>query len=118
MVNVSSGAATKAYPGWGAYCLGKAGLRMASMVGAIEAEEISGLAERDIAVVSFAPGVIETPMQDEVRASDPDHFPRRQRFVELKESGSLLDASLPAAAIADLLDSDDLPRYTETRYGG
>lgn len=117
IVNVSSGAATRAYPGWGAYCMGKAALRMASQVFAAEAEETPGLRDRDIAIVSYAPGVIDTPMQADVRASDAGQFPRLQRFLDLQSSGSLVEPKLPAEEIVKLLSRDDLPRYSETRFG-
>lgn len=117
VVNVSSGAATRAYAGWGAYCMGKAALRMASQVLATEAEEVPALQGRDLAVVSYAPGVIDTAMQADVRASDAAEFPRLQRFLDLKSSGALVAPELPAAEIVKLLERDDLPRYSEIRFG-
>jgi NAD(P)-dependent dehydrogenase (short-subunit alcohol dehydrogenase family) len=117
VVNVSSGAATAAYPGWAAYCMGKAALRMAGQVMSVEADEVPALRGRDVAVVSYAPGVIDTPMQSEVRASPRDQFPRLQKFLDLQASGALVDPGLPAAEICRLLERDDLPRFSETRYG-
>ena len=56
---------------------------------------------------------------------DPDafvhlqrEFPRRQRFVELHESGSLHTPDGPAADIAELIERDDLPPFSRRRFGG
>lgn len=117
IVNIGSGASTSAYPGWAAYCSTKAALRMAAMVLGVEAEEVPDLADRDLAVVDFAPGVVETRMQEQIRGTDASRFPRRERFVEMKESGQLLDPRTPAAAVADLVESDDLPPFSERRFG-
>jgi NAD(P)-dependent dehydrogenase (short-subunit alcohol dehydrogenase family) len=40
-------------------------------------------------IESIAPGVIDTQMQAEIRASALEQFPMRPRFDQLKESGSL-----------------------------
>ena len=118
IVNVSSGAASSPYPGWSAYCMGKAALDMASAVLGLELEEVPRLAGRDASVVSYAPGVVDTAMQAEIRASDPASFPRRARFVELHTRGELVEPSRPAAEIADLLGADGLPRLSRRRFGG
>jgi NAD(P)-dependent dehydrogenase (short-subunit alcohol dehydrogenase family) len=82
LINVSSGAARNAYAGWSIYCAGKAAVdRMTECVQ--EEERAAGL--RAYAV---APGVIDTDMQAQVRASDPDAFPQLPRFLELKRRGA------------------------------
>jgi NAD(P)-dependent dehydrogenase (short-subunit alcohol dehydrogenase family) len=45
VVEISSGAATSAYPGWPLYCASKAALRMAGEVLAVEAREVAALRE-------------------------------------------------------------------------
>lgn len=116
VVNLSSGAATNAYPGWGAYCISKAGLRMASKALQIEAAEIAALKGRDIRVVEYAPGVVDTAMQVVARSSKAEDFPRVQRFKDLHAQGELADPSRPAAEILDLL-TEDIPAYSERRLG-
>ncbi len=117
IVNVSSGAATSAYPGWSAYCQTKAALDMASAVLGIELEEVPALHGRDAAVISYAPGVVDTAMQAKIRAADPASFPRRARFEALHARGELLSPATPAAQIADLLATDGLPRFSRRRMG-
>lgn len=80
LINVSSGAAWKAYAGWGAYCAGKAGVERLTQC--IQQEE----AETGLRAYSVAPGVIDTDMQARIRASSPEDFPEVERFVELKQS--------------------------------
>lgn len=116
IVNVSSGAATHAVPGWTAYCSGKAGLALASAVLAAEVEAYPDLAGRDLAVVDYAPNVVATRMQEELRSYDLGTFPGRARFVGLHERGELVAPEGPAAEIAALLERDDLPRHCALRY--
>lgn len=78
LLNVSSGAATSAYAGWSAYCAAKAGVDRLTEVVALE-EEAVGL--RCLAV---APGVIDTDMQTQIRASTAEAFPEVERFREMK----------------------------------
>ncbi len=82
LINVSSGAAWQPYAGWGAYCAGKAGVERLSEVVALE-EADSGLR-----VHSIAPGIVDTAMQDQIRASSPEAFPELDRFVEMKRRDS------------------------------
>jgi NAD(P)-dependent dehydrogenase (short-subunit alcohol dehydrogenase family) len=83
LINVSSGAAWNAYQGWGAYCAGKAAVeRLTEVV----AEEES---ETGLRVYSIAPGVVDTPMQDLVRASSAEDFPEVERFREMKREDGL-----------------------------
>ena len=110
VVNISSGAATKAYEGWGTYCSTKAALRMASQVLAAE--------RPDVQVLSYAPGVIDTPMQEEVRGSAKTEFPNLERFIGLHENGQLVKPELPAHEICDFLNSEaSEANYHEYRYG-
>ncbi|MGM0576425.1 MAG: SDR family NAD(P)-dependent oxidoreductase [Myxococcota bacterium] len=116
IVNIGSGASTSAYPGWSAYCSTKAALRMAGMVLGAELEEVPDLEGRDVAVVDFAPGVVATGMQERIRATDASRFPRRAKFVELHETGQLLEPGEPAAEVSRILASDDLPPFSERRH--
>jgi NAD(P)-dependent dehydrogenase (short-subunit alcohol dehydrogenase family) len=82
LINVSSGAASKPYQGWGPYCAGKAGVERLTEVVALE-ERASGLRAHAI-----APGVVDTDMQAEIRACPPERFPEVARFVEMKRDDS------------------------------
>ncbi|MCQ8896457.1 SDR family oxidoreductase [Limnobacter humi] len=82
IVHVSSGAARNPYPGWSVYCATKAALDMHAQ--AVAADQIQGLR-----ICSLAPGVIDTDMQGEIRASNPDDFPNLARFKALKAQNQL-----------------------------
>ncbi|MES2900333.1 MAG: SDR family oxidoreductase [Pseudomonadota bacterium] len=94
IVHVSSGAGRSAYPGWSVYCATKAALDQHASAAALDATP-------GLRICSLAPGVIDTPMQAEIRATSASQFPLRERFVELKRSGAL---RTPAACAAQLID--------------
>ena len=78
LINMSSGAAWNAYQGWGAYCAGKAGVERLTEVLALE-EKDAGLR-----AYSVAPGVVDTEMQEKIRATPEARFPDLPRFLDLK----------------------------------
>jgi NAD(P)-dependent dehydrogenase (short-subunit alcohol dehydrogenase family) len=80
LVNISSGAGSRAYEGWAAYCGSKAALNRMTEVVALE-EKAHGL--RAYAV---APGVVDTDMQATIRATDESDFPEVGQFRALKEA--------------------------------
>ncbi|GGY17705.1 SDR family NAD(P)-dependent oxidoreductase [Paludibacterium paludis] len=101
VLNISSGAAAKAYPGWGVYGAGKAGLDHFTRCVAAEQHGHPNPAQ----LVALYPGVVDTGMQDTIRATPAEGFPMRQRFVALKEEGQLTPPDTAAARIADYLAS-------------
>jgi NAD(P)-dependent dehydrogenase (short-subunit alcohol dehydrogenase family) len=74
IVNVSSGAAVTAYPGLAAYCSSKAGLRMAGTVLAAELTSPDRQLPKpaDVAILSYEPGVVDTPMPQPALGGAPD----------------------------------------------
>src|SRR5690348_8299015 len=81
IVNVSSGAAVRGVAGLGGYGASKAALRMAGMVFAAEVEAPTGRPRRDIRVLSYEPGTVDTPMQLNARTSSRDVLPSVDLFV-------------------------------------
>jgi sepiapterin reductase len=103
VLNISSGAGRRAIAGWSVYCAAKAGLDHLSRVMAEdEARRPNGAR-----VVSLAPGVIDTDMQAQVRASDAAAFPALPHFVEMKEQGQLATAADAAARVLAYLARPD-----------
>jgi len=117
LVNVSSGAATSARAGRTAYSSTKAALRLGGM--ALAAEALAGIGGtcRDLALVSYEPGMVDTAMQAENREASPEDLPDAGIFVALHAEGRLVSPERPAAEIAALLDRDDLPPFSEYRLG-
>jgi len=89
IVNLSSGAAHAPLEGWSAYCAAKAGLAMLTRSLALE------YGNAGVRVFGFAPGVVDTQMQAEIRASGINRVSKLPR-------ASLALASEPARAIAFL----------------
>jgi benzil reductase ((S)-benzoin forming) len=102
IVNVSSGAAKHPIEGWGAYCTTKAGLHMATRAMALEQARQS----RPARILSYAPGVLDTGLQEEVRASAVADFPALDRFIALKAEGKLATAEAVAETLVRFLQED------------
>jgi NAD(P)-dependent dehydrogenase (short-subunit alcohol dehydrogenase family) len=96
VLNISSGAGRNPVEGWAAYCASKAGLDHFSRVAALDEARKQNGAQ----IVALAPGVVETAMQRQLRATDADVFPDRQRFVDLHATGQV---ATPEAAAAKVL---------------
>ncbi|WP_245698307.1 SDR family NAD(P)-dependent oxidoreductase [Sporosarcina ureilytica] len=103
IMNISSGAGRKPYEGWGAYCTTKAGLDHFSRVIAVEQER----ATNPVEIVSIAPGIIDTGMQETIRHSSEASFPLLNRFVEYKEQGLLSSAEETARNLISFLEKAD-----------
>ena len=119
IVNVSSGAARGPFPGMSAYCSSKAALRMAGMVLASELDGAvaSGAPSRDVCILSYEPGMVDTAMQVAARSAPADLLPRVDFFVDAASSGKLVPPSAPASEIVRFLESDGAPRFSEARLG-
>jgi len=73
VINVGSGAAEVAMEGWSAYCSAKAGVAMLSRCLAEETKDTG------IRVYDFRPGVVDTDMQVQIRASGINPLSKRPR---------------------------------------
>ena len=82
LVNISSGAATSPVAGWGAYCASKAAVDMLTDVIRLEAAELG------VRAYAIAPGLVDTAMQEEIRATPASVMPSVGRFHEAKAAGS------------------------------
>lgn len=98
LVNISSGAATKPYEGWAAYCASKAAVDHATRV--IAAEE----AEAGLRAYAVAPGVVDTEMQAAIRATPAARFPSVERFHEMKRGDAYNSPTWVADHILSLFD--------------
>ncbi|QBP42822.1 SDR family NAD(P)-dependent oxidoreductase [Paenisporosarcina antarctica] len=103
IVNISSGAGRNAYEGWGTYCATKAGIDHFSRVVAIEQLN----AQHPVDIVSIAPGIIDTGMQEIIRASKEEAFPLLDKFIEYKEQGLLSSAQQTAQKLISFMENED-----------
>jgi benzil reductase ((S)-benzoin forming) len=115
IVNVSTGAAVQPLPGLGAYAATKAALRLVGMIFAGELDMRPG-APRDVSVLCYDPGVVDTPMQQAVRESSAEKLPIVQMFQQLAAHRMLRTPDIPANAVADYLDANGHPRFLEDNF--
>ena len=99
ILHISSGAARDAYAGWSVYCATKAALDHHARAVALDHSPA-------LRISSVAPGVIDTDMQAEVRATTEEKFPTRQRFVDMKREGRLRSADQAGRDVVAYLLSD------------
>lgn len=101
VLNISSGMGRRAQAGSSLYGASKAGLDHFSRCVALdEARRANG-----VRITSLAPGIIDTDMQKELRASDPVLFPDRDRYIKFNLSGALKSAGDVAENILFYLHS-------------
>ncbi len=96
LINISSGASTSPYEGWGAYCAAKAAVDMLTEVAQLE-EKKSGLR-----AYAIAPGIIDTDMQELIRSTDASNFPDVQKFHELKRDDAFSSLEFVAKSLLSL----------------
>lgn len=103
VLNISSGLGRRAMAAQAPYGAAKAGLDHFTRCSALDE------AQRDhgASLVSLAPGVIDTEMQEQLRAGDPAAFPDRERFVELQRQGQLTSPEEAAARVLAWLHRPD-----------
>jgi NAD(P)-dependent dehydrogenase (short-subunit alcohol dehydrogenase family) len=115
IVNVSTGAAVQAIPGIGDYGSSKAALRLASMTFAAElaSSERPGGARPHTSILSYAPGVVDTSMQESARTDRPWN----RLFVDFHAQGKLVPADAPAREVVEFLSGDGNEPFLERRFG-
>jgi NAD(P)-dependent dehydrogenase (short-subunit alcohol dehydrogenase family) len=95
LLHIGSGAAYHAINGWSAYCVSKAGLSMLTRCWQAEYPKL--------AVASVMPGIVDTPMQTKIRASDQMAIDKHEFFCRLKTTHQLLSAATVACFLEWLL---------------
>ena len=119
IVNVSTGAAGRGFPGLAAYGSSKAALRLAGMALAAELDVAAdpALRQRDVAVLSYEPGTVDTAMQASARSQPIDVLPSRELFLRFEAERLLVSPDAPAREIVGFLESERVPRFQERRLG-
>jgi benzil reductase ((S)-benzoin forming) len=96
ILHISSGAGRNAYPGWSIYCATKAALDHHARAVALDGSP-------GLRICSLAPGIIDTDMQAEIRATPEERFPLRARFVDMKQAGHLSAPAQSAVHVVNYL---------------
>ena len=103
ILNISSGLGRRGMASSSAYCAAKAGMdNFTRCVALDEAAQPNGAK-----VCSLAPGVIDTSMQDQLRAADPALFPDRAVFESLHAQGHLSSVADAARQVLAFLVRPD-----------
>lgn len=97
---ISSGAGRNGTHGWDVYCATKAAMDRYAQVVDVEKHA-------NTRVSSMAPGVIDTPMQETIRATPLEKFPNRQRFEDMHAQGVLAQAPETARRLLAILQRDE-----------
>lgn len=95
VLNIGTGAASNAIDGWSVYCSSKASINMLSEVYA--AEQVHG--KNNCKVVTLAPGIIDTAMQEKIRAAKKEDFSNVARFTFYKNNAELISPKTAAEKI-------------------
>lgn len=108
IIHVSSGAALHAYGGWSAYCSSKAGMKMLSDTITLESSEY----QTGVQSISFAPGIVATPMQEVLREVPEERFKQVERFIGFHQNGQLLEPEVPARRLREFILDNAFPSDT------
>ena len=109
IMNVSSGAAKKAYHGWSHYCATKAATDMITQSVALEHGSRIGC-------IGYNPGRTDTGMQDAIRKSSKEDFEHVENFVQAWEDGILNDPlkvarHMKAILLAEVIESGHIYKF-------
>lgn len=103
LLNISSGAAQQAPASWLSYGASKAAVN--NLTNVIHVEE----AESGLRAYAVAPGMMESGMQEQLRATPETDFPGRQRFVDAKQQGRFNSPAWVARHLLDVATGDARP---------
>ncbi len=108
---ISSGLGRFAMAGNASYCAIKAGMDHLARTIALE-QVVGAHCPNPAAVVSLAPGVIDTDMQVQLRSADPARFVNQERFATMKAQGQLDSPETAARKVLSYLDREDFGSTT------
>ncbi len=103
VVNISSGAARKAVDGWSGYCASKAALNQMTLV----AEEESKLHGYGIRYFALSPGIVDTPMQENIRNASAEDFSQIKKFKAFKSENQLSTPEDTAKKLILLIENEN-----------
>lgn len=101
-VTVTSGAAERPVYGWSAYCSTKASINMYTQTVALEQDVL----KTGNKVIAFSPGIMDTGMQEKIRASSHEAFVDVDTFKDYKKNNSLKDTDAVGGVLVDILTDE------------
>ena len=100
ILNISSGAGRHSIESWGAYCASKAAMDMFSLVAN---DDFNYLSDNNFKIFSVAPGIVDTPMQDDIRSANESDFSAVNNFITYKKQNLLSQPEQIAQQLIDML---------------
>lgn len=101
-VTVTSGAADRPVYGWSLYCSTKASINRYTETVALEQKE----QKTEHKIIAFNPGIMDTNMQEKIRASSEEQFADVSRFRGYKENNDLKDAKTVGGVLVDIITDE------------
>lgn len=99
---ITSGAAERPVYGWSAYCTTKASINMYTKTAALEQDEL----KTENKVIAFSPGIMDTQMQEKIRASNKEEFIEVDTFKNYKQKNLLKDTDAVGGVLVDILTDE------------
>jgi benzil reductase ((S)-benzoin forming) len=76
---------------------------MVSQVGDLESEK----SNRNCRFYAIAPGIVDTPMQDQIRSAQEEAFSRLQEFINYKQENMLVPPEKVAQRLVDIMEDTE-----------
>ncbi|KAJ3312696.1 hypothetical protein HDV04_002840 [Boothiomyces sp. JEL0838] len=111
VVNVSSLAAIQPFDTWGLYCATKAARNMYHRNIALEED----LLKNRVRVLNYAPGPLDTAMQQRIREEMPD-VDLKKAFTNMHHENNLVKPKDSAQALIHLLEKDEFENGAHVDY--
>jgi len=111
IINISSGAGQHPIDAWATYCASKSAIDLFSETVAQELKERYFL---NWHIFSIAPGVVDTKMQENIRASNDSEFLVKQKFIDLKNNNDLATSNQVANHLYRIIKSPN--KYPKTTF--
>jgi NAD(P)-dependent dehydrogenase (short-subunit alcohol dehydrogenase family) len=89
---------------------------MGLMAGTALGTELDSGNSSNIAILSYAPGTVETAMQEKLRSRSTDNFPASQMFKQFHENGMLVAPENVLQPIVSFMDDANPEVYGEMSY--
>ncbi|MEK3887194.1 (S)-benzoin forming benzil reductase [Bacillus sp. FSL K6-3431] len=102
IINISSGAGRKTYTSWSSYCASKSGLDHYTRV--VSEEQKTN--PFGVKIISIAPGIIDTGMQEKIRETNEKDFELVEQFIGYKKNGHLSSPEETASKLVQMIESE------------
>ncbi len=103
ILNISSGAGRHSISSWATYCSSKSAIDMFSQV--IFDEQQKNRKNKAVKIYSIAPGIVDTPMQTDIRKATIEEFEFADKFKMYKKNGELTSVQEVAEKLVAFIEN-------------